>query len=101
MSVSEPFIRRPIATSLLGIALTIGGALGYWGLPVSALPQVAFPTVQVTTPLPGSSPDVVAALATAPLGRQIGQIPALQLRTSASSYGVSSMALQFVLNREI
>ena len=55
MSVSEPFIRRPIATSLLGIALLIGGALGYWALPVSALPQVDFPTVQVTTQLPGAS----------------------------------------------
>ncbi len=54
MGVSEPFIRRPIATSLLGIALLIGGALGYWALPVSALPQVDFPTVQVTTQLPGA-----------------------------------------------
>ena len=62
MSVSEPFIRRPIATSLLGIALMIGGALGYWALPVSALPQVDFPTVQVTTQLPGASPDVIASL---------------------------------------
>ena len=75
MSVSEPFIRRPIATSLLGIALLIGGALGYWALPVSALPQVDFPTVQVTTQLPGASPDVIASLITAPLERQLGQIP--------------------------
>jgi len=75
MSVSEPFIRRPIATSLLGIALMIGGALGYWALPVSALPQVDFPTVQVTTQLPGASPDVIASLITAPLERQLGQIP--------------------------
>src|SRR5579862_8673675 len=101
MSVSEPFIRRPIATSLLGIALFIGGALGYWALPVSALPQVDFPTVQVTTQLPGASPDVVASLITAPLERQIGQIPALSLMTSTSSYGVSSIALQFDLNRDI
>jgi multidrug efflux pump len=101
MSVSEPFIRRPIATSLLGIALLIGGGLGYWGLPVSALPQVDFPTVQVTTQLPGASPDVVASLITAPLERQIGQIPALSLMTSTSSYGVSSIALQFDLNRDI
>jgi multidrug efflux pump len=70
MSVSEPFIRRPIATSLLGIALMIGGALGYWALPVSALPQVDFPTVQVTTQLPGASPDVIASLITAPLERR-------------------------------
>jgi len=101
MSVSEPFIRRPIATSLLGIALMIGGGLGYWALPVSALPQVDFPTVQVTTQLPGASPDVIASLITAPLERQIGQIPALSLMTSTSSYGVSEIALQFDLNRDI
>lgn len=101
MSVSEPFIRRPIATSLLGIALLIGGALGYWGLPVSALPQVDFPTVQVSTKLPGASPDVVASLLTAPLERQLGQIPALMSMTSTSSFGVSQISLQFDLNRDI
>ena len=101
MSVSEPFIRRPIATSLLGIALLIGGGLGYWALPVSALPQVDFPTVQVTTQLPGASPDVIASLITAPLERQLGQIPSLSLMTSTSSFGVSQIALQFDLNRDI
>jgi multidrug efflux pump len=101
MSVSEPFIRRPIATSLLGIALLIGGALGYWALPVSALPQVDFPTVQVTTQLPGASPDVAAALVTAPLERQLGQIPSLTSMTSTSSFGVSQISLQFDLNRDI
>jgi multidrug efflux pump len=101
MSVSEPFIQRPIATSLLGIALMIGGALGYWALPVSSLPQVDFPTVPVTTRLPGASPDVTAALITAPLERQLGQIPALSLMTSTSSYGLSQIALQFDLNRDI
>src|SRR6267154_36280 len=101
MSVSEPFIRRPIATSLLGIALLIGGALGYWALPVSALPQVDFPTVQVTTQLPGASPDVIASLITAPLERQLGQIPALSSMTSTSSFGVSQISLQFDLNRDI
>src|SRR5262245_29618761 len=101
MSVSEPFIRRPIATSLLGIALMIGGALGYWALPVSSLPQVDFPTVQVTTRLPGASPDVTASLITAPLERQLGQIPALSLMTSTSSYGLSQISLQFDLNRDI
>ena len=64
MSVSSPFIRRPIATSLLGVAVMLGGSLGYWLLPVSSLPQVDFPTVQVTTQLPGASPDTVAALIT-------------------------------------
>jgi multidrug efflux pump len=101
MSVSEPFIRRPIATSLLGIALAISGALGYWALPVSALPQVDFPTVEVTTQLPGASPDVIAALITAPLERQLGQIPSLSAMTSTSSFGLSQIALQFDLNRDI
>ncbi|MGN6308573.1 MAG: efflux RND transporter permease subunit [Xanthobacteraceae bacterium] len=101
MSVSEPFIRRPIATSLLGIALMIGGALGYWAMPVSALPQVDFPTVQVTTRLPGAGPEVVASLLTAPLERQLGQIPALTAMTSDSSFGVSQISLQFDLNRDI
>jgi len=101
MSVSDPFIRRPVATSLLGIALLISGALGYWALPVSALPQVDFPTVQVSTQLPGASPDVVASLITAPLERQLGQIPSLSAMTSTSSFGVSQIALQFDLNRDI
>jgi len=101
MSVSEPFIHRPIATSLLGIALLIGGALGYWFLPVSALPQVDFPTVQVTTQLPGASPDVAASLITAPLERQLGQIPSLVSMNSTSSFGVSQISLQFDLNRDI
>src|SRR3954468_4717180 len=101
MGVSEPFIRRPIATSLLGIALLIGGALGYFGLPVSALPQVDFPTVQVSTQLPGASPEVTASLITAPLERQLGQIPSLSSMTSTSSFGVSQISLQFDLNRDI
>ncbi len=101
MSVSSPFIHRPIATSLLGIAVMLGGALGYWWLPVSALPQVDFPTIQVTTQLPGASPDTIASLVTAPLERQFGQIPALQTITSASSFGISQVTLQFDLNRDI
>lgn len=101
MGVSEPFIRRPIATSLLGIALLIGGALGYFALPVSALPQVDFPTVQVSTQLPGASPDVIASLITAPLERQLGQIPSLTAMNSTSSFGVSQISLQFDLNRDI
>src|SRR4030081_1144611 len=101
MSVSEPFIRRPIATSLLGIALLIGGALGYWALPVSALPQVDFPSIQVTTQLPGASPDTMGALVKAPLERQFGQIPSVATMTSSSSYGISQVTLQFDLNRDI
>src|SRR5260221_12604836 len=101
MSVSEPFIRRPIATSLLGIALFIGGALVYGALRVWALRQVDSPTVQVTTKLPGGSPDVIASLITAPLERQLGQIPSLSSMTSTSSFGVSQISLQFDLNRDI
>jgi multidrug efflux pump len=101
MSVSSPFIRRPIATSLLGVATMLGGLLGYLWLPVSSLPQVDFPTIQVTTQLPGASPDVMASLVTAPLERNFGQIPALQLMTSQSSFGISQITLQFDLGREI
>ncbi len=101
MSVSSPFIARPIATSLLGVAVLLGGVLGYLWLPVSSLPQVDFPTIQVTTQLPGASPDVMASLVTAPLERNFGQIPSLQVMTSSSSFGVSQITLQFVLNRDI
>ncbi|HVG51665.1 MAG TPA: efflux RND transporter permease subunit [Xanthobacteraceae bacterium] len=101
MSVSAPFIHRPIATSLLGVATLLGGILGYWLLPVSSLPQVDFPTIQVTSQLPGASPDTVAALVTGPLERQFGQIPALQSMTSASSFGISQITLLFDLNRDI
>jgi multidrug efflux pump len=101
MSVSSPFIRRPIATSLLGFAVALGGALGYWLLPVASLPQVDFPTIQVTTQLPGANPETTANLVTAPLERQLGQIPALATMTSSSSYGISQITLQFQLSRDI
>jgi multidrug efflux pump len=101
MNVSAPFIHRPIATSLLGVAVLFGGMLGYWWLPVSALPQVDFPTILVTTQLPGASPDTMVSLVTAPLERQFGQIPSLSVMTSSSSYGISQVTLQFDLNREI
>ncbi len=101
MSVSSPFIRRPIATSLLGFAVALGGALGYWLLPVASLPQVDFPTIQVTTQLPGANPETTANLLTAPLERQLGQIPALASMTSSSSYGISQITLQFQLARDI
>src|SRR5439155_13045938 len=97
MSVSSPFIRRPIATSLLGVAVMLGGTLGYWWLPVSALPQVDFPTIQVTTQLPGANPETTASLVTASLERQFGQIPSLTLMTSSSSFGISQVTLQFDL----
>jgi len=101
LSVSGPFIRRPIATSLLGVAVLLGGMLGYWLLPVSSLPQVDFPTIQVTTQLPGASPDAIASLVTAPLERNFGQIPSLGTMTSSSSFGISQITLQFDLDRDI
>jgi multidrug efflux pump len=100
-SVSTPFIERPIATSLLGIAVLLGGILGYLGLPVSALPQVDFPTIQVTTQLPGANPDTITALVTAPLERQFGRTPSLSTMTSQSSFGISQITLQFDLTRDI
>ncbi len=101
MSISSPFIARPIATSLLAVAVLLGGALGYNALPVSALPQVDFPTIQVTTQLPGANPDTVATLITASLERQFGQIQGLSTMTSESSEGTSSITLQFSLARSI
>jgi len=101
MSVSAPFIRRPIATCLLAVAVLLAGALGYSGLPISALPQVDFPTIQVTTQLPGASADTMESLVTAALERQLGQIAALQTMTSTSSFGVSQITLQFELDRNI
>ena len=101
MSVSSPFIHRPIATSLLGVAVMLGGLLGYLWLPVSALPQVDFPTIQVTTQLPGANPDTIAALVTSPLEGQLGKIPSLQSMTSSSSFGISRVTLQFDLSRDI
>ncbi len=101
MSVSEPFIRRPIATSLLGLALLIGGALGYWWLPVSSLPQVDFPTVQVTANLPGASPDTMATSVAQPLERQFAQMPGVAQITSTSTLGSTNITVQFELDRDI
>ena len=101
MNISAPFIARPIATTLLAISVLLGGALGYRALPVSALPQVDFPTIQVTTQLPGANPDTVSTLITASLERQFGQIPGLTTMTSTSSEGTSQITLQFSLTRGI
>ena len=101
MRVSTPYIERPIATSLLAAGILLLGVLGYDLLPISPLPQVDFPTIQVTTQLPGASSDTMAALVTAPLERQLGQIPALATMTSTSSFGLSQITLQFDLDRNI
>jgi hydrophobe/amphiphile efflux-1 (HAE1) family protein len=99
MNISAPFIARPIATWLLAFAILLAGVLGYRALPVSALPEVDFPTIQVTTQLPGASPETVETLITASLERQFGQIPGLVTMTSQSSEGTSQITLQFNLDR--
>jgi len=101
VSISAPFIARPIATFLLAMAVLLGGVLGYRALPVSALPQVDFPTIEITTQLPGASPDTVSTLITASLERQFGQIQGLTEMTSVSSEGTSQITLQFALDRSI
>ncbi len=101
MNISAPFIARPIATWLLTIAILLAGALGYQALPVSALPEVDFPTIQVTTQLPGAAPEVVETLITASLERQFGQIPGLATMTSQSAEGTSQITLQFSLGRSM
>ncbi len=101
MSLSAPFIARPIATSLLAIAVLLGGALGYAALPVSALPQVDFPTIVVTTSYPGAGPDTMSTLVTAPLERQLGQINGITTMQSSSAVGTSEITLQFDLTRSI
>src|SRR5271169_6016568 len=101
MSPSRPFILRPVATSLLMIAILLAGMVAYQELPVSALPQVDYPTIQVLTFYPGASPDVMASSVTAPLERQFGQVPGLNQMTSSSSFGSSVITLQFVLDLNI
>ena len=101
MNPSRPFILRPVATSLLMAGLLIAGVIGFRQLPVSALPQVDYPTIQVVTFYPGGSPDVMASAVTAPLERQFGQMPGLNQMTSASSAGSSVITLQFVLELNI
>jgi multidrug efflux pump len=101
MNPSRPFILRPVATSLLMAAILLAGAVAYKQLPVSALPQVDYPTIQVQTFYPGASPDVMASSVTSPLERQFGQVPGLNQMTSSSSFGSSTVTLQFVLDLNI
>jgi multidrug efflux pump len=101
MSPSRPFILRPVATTLLMVGVLLVGWVAYRQLPVSALPQVDYPTIQVQTFYPGASPDVMASSLTAPLERQFGQIPGLKQMTSTSSFGCSVITLQFELDLNI
>jgi len=101
VSISAPFIRRPVATTLLTIALALLGAIAYQFLPVSPLPQVEFPTIQVQAGLPGASPETMASSVATPLERQFGRIAGITEMTSASSLGSTNITLQFDLGRNI
>ena len=101
MSISEPFIKRPVGTTLLTVGLTLAGLVAFRQLPISALPQVDYPTIVVSTSFPGASAQTMASSVTAPLERQFGQIPSLALMTSVSSATSSQITLQFTLDRSI
>ena len=97
MSPSRPFILRPVATALLMVAIVLAGLVGFKFLPLSALPQVDYPTIQVQTLYPGASPEVMAQTVTAPLERQFGQMAGLSRMSSTSAAGVSIVTVQFGL----
>src|SRR5438876_1858620 len=101
MNPSRTFILRPVATTLLMVGILLAGSVAYYQLPVSALPEVDYPTIQIVTFYPGASPDVMASSVTAPLERQFGQMPGLQEMTSTSSDGSSIITLQFTLSLNI
>src|SRR6476620_9582963 len=101
MNPSRTFILRPVATSLLTAAVLLAGFAAYSQLPISALPQVDYPTIQILTYYPGASPEVTASSVTAPLERQFGQLPGLNQMTSISSGGSSIIILQFALSLNI
>src|SRR6201994_5010295 len=98
MNPSAPFILRPVATSLMMFAILLVGLVGYLYLPLSALPEVDYPTIQVQTFLPGASPEVMTTSVTAPLAKQFGPMPGLSQMTSVSSAGSSVITLQFDLS---
>src|SRR5579863_8377812 len=101
MNISEPFIHRPVATTLLTVAIALAGVVAFNLLPVSPLPQVDFPTISVSAALPGASPETMASSVATPLERQFGHIASVSEMTSSSSLGATSITLQFDLNRDI
>src|ERR1035438_4506700 len=101
MNISEPFVRRPIGTTLLTVAIALAGGVAFYLLPVSPLPQVDFPTISVGASLPGASPQTMAASVATPLERQFGRIAGVTEMTSSSSLGTTSVTLQFDLSRDI
>ena len=101
MGFSDIFIARPVATSLIMLGITLTGAAAFPLLPVAPLPQIDFPTIQVSAQLPGASPETMASSVTQPLERQLGQIPGVTQMTSSSTLGNSSISVQFDLARNI
>jgi multidrug efflux pump len=101
MSPSDPFIRRPVATTLLSIGVALAGAIAYFKLPVAPLPQVDFPTISVSASMAGASPDVMASTVATPLERHLGTIADVTEMTSSSATGASHITLQFGLDRDI
>ncbi len=101
MNISEPFIRKPVATTLLVVAITLAGVSAYQLLPVSPLPEVEFPTISVSAALPGASPETMASSVATPLERQFGRIAGVSEMTSSSALGSASITLQFALDRDI
>src|SRR6476659_7992520 len=101
MRLTEIFITRPVMTALLMIGIVLFGVTGYRSLPVSDLPNVDFPTIQVSAGLPGASPETMAASVATPLERQFSTIPGLDSMTSTSSRGSTSITLQFILDRDL
>jgi len=101
MNISAPFIRRPVGTSLLMLAIALAGYVAFRLLPVAPLPQVDFPTISISASLPGASPETMAAAVAQPLERQFGQVSGITQMTSTSTLGATSVTLQFELNRDI
>ncbi len=101
VSLSSPFVHRPVATALLALAVLLGGAAAYTQLPVSPLPRVDFPTLSVSAALPGASPEIMASAVATPLERRLGRIPGVAEMTSSSSLGSTSITLQFDLDRDV
>jgi len=101
MNVSAPFIRRPVATTLLTVAIAIAGGIAFQVLPVSPLPQVDFPTININAGLPGASAEIMASSVATPLERQLGHVAGVTEMTSASSLGSTNITIQFDLSRNI
>src|SRR5438876_7936659 len=101
MNITEPFVRRPVATTLLTIGVALGGAVSFFLMPVSPLPQIDFPTISIAASLPGASPEVMAATVATPLERALGRIAGVSEMTSSSSLGNARVTLQFELDKDI